>query len=240
MRKHYRCLDISQNPYATVLMPEPMDYFASCSATDICKIKCYAEITAFEEELAKYNASSSSITDSTTITKVQESQFFSALDRDAYTPMKIAAIVQLTDCRRVCGGSAVGDENENSEYVTGFEVNDINHCIAIAGVVANSSIAVKKYCVPKAFGQGIRSEPSEEWHVWYSEEWSGTVIDLYFADVTRGDSLIALRDNRGRSLQTGLAREQFISVHPREIQLDPSFFNFQYGTATNRCASDES
>lgn len=37
-----RCTDFESNPYSTVLIPEPMDYFSACSATSVCEAKCRA------------------------------------------------------------------------------------------------------------------------------------------------------------------------------------------------------
>jgi hypothetical protein len=49
-----RCMDFSQNPYAIVLMPEPVDYFAACGSTTLCATKCSSEMNAFEKEVARY------------------------------------------------------------------------------------------------------------------------------------------------------------------------------------------
>jgi hypothetical protein len=76
-------------------------------------------------------------------------------------------------------------------------------CITIAGLPSNCTVAICKYCVPKAQGRGVRSAPTETWFVWYSEEWSDTLLDLKFLDTVLGDAVAALRDNKGRSLQTG-------------------------------------
>jgi hypothetical protein len=51
-QKSHRCMDFSSNPYATVLIPEPIDYFAACGATPVCGAKCGAEFTAFDTQLA--------------------------------------------------------------------------------------------------------------------------------------------------------------------------------------------
>ena len=44
-------MDFLTNPYATVLIPEPMDYFSACSATSMCEAKCRAEFAAFDRQL---------------------------------------------------------------------------------------------------------------------------------------------------------------------------------------------
>ncbi len=43
-----RCTDFESNPYATVLIPEPMDYFSACSGTSMCEAKCRSEYNAFD------------------------------------------------------------------------------------------------------------------------------------------------------------------------------------------------
>jgi hypothetical protein len=137
-------------------------------------------------------------------------RFFEDLSEDAYTPMQIFAMVELSDCRRVCGG-AVTDNEDGTPRV------NRDTCIAIAGVdAANASVAVRKYCVPKALGLGVWSQPFESWGVWYSEDWTDTLVELKFTDTQYGDTLVAYRDNRGNS--DTLAKgppEQFVSVHPR-------------------------
>ena len=98
----HRCLDFSSNPYATVLIPEPMDYFAACSATSMCHAKCNAEFNAFDRQLAEEAALHSLSPMSKTVEKTTESMLFVDLDEDAYTPMNIMAMVELSDCRYVC------------------------------------------------------------------------------------------------------------------------------------------
>ncbi len=45
-------MDFASNLYATVLIPEPIHYFAACCATLMCEAKCGAEFTAFDMQLA--------------------------------------------------------------------------------------------------------------------------------------------------------------------------------------------
>jgi hypothetical protein len=58
-------------------------------------------------------------------------------------------------------------------------------------------------------------------------------VDLKFTDTVSGDVVIALRDNKGRTLETGPV-EQFVSVHPRRIQQDASAYDRMYGSRQNR------
>lgn len=46
-------MDFSTNPFTTVLIPEPIDYFAACSATSVCEAKCFPEISSFQQAKAK-------------------------------------------------------------------------------------------------------------------------------------------------------------------------------------------
>jgi hypothetical protein len=94
-----RCMDFASNPYATVLMPEPMDYFAACSATSMCQAKCHADFQAFDRQLATEMALHSVDPVTKTIEKTTESLLFVDLDEDAFTPMRIMAMVELSDCR---------------------------------------------------------------------------------------------------------------------------------------------
>jgi len=76
-----------------------MDYFASCSATSMCHAKCQAEFDAFDRQLAEEAALHSMSPVSKTVEKTTESMLFVDLDEDAYTPMNILAMVELSDCR---------------------------------------------------------------------------------------------------------------------------------------------
>jgi hypothetical protein len=94
-------MDFLTNPYATVLIPEPMDYFSACSATSMCEAKCRAEFAAFDRQLAQEAALHSMSPVTKTVEKTVESMLFLDLDDDAYTPMNIMAMVELSDCRCV-------------------------------------------------------------------------------------------------------------------------------------------
>jgi uncharacterized protein YqgC (DUF456 family) len=53
-----RCTDFENNPFATVLIPEPFDYFASCGATTLCSLKCATDIAAFDDAKEAFQQSS--------------------------------------------------------------------------------------------------------------------------------------------------------------------------------------
>lgn len=75
--------------------------------------------------------------------------------------------------------------------------------------------------------------------VWFSEEWTHTLVEVKFLDTISGDSLVALRNNKGGTLSTG-PTEHFVSVHPRIIQTmayeGASTYDMLYGTAEDRNA----
>jgi hypothetical protein len=85
-------MDFATNPYATVLIPEPMDYFAACGSTSMCKAKCRSEYDAFERQLLQEEAVHSMVPVVRTVEKVTESLLFVDLDDDTFTPMNILAI----------------------------------------------------------------------------------------------------------------------------------------------------
>jgi hypothetical protein len=202
-----KCSDFENNAFATVLIPEPYDYFAICATTSICALKCSVEMQAFDEARLQYTQSGSPKVVQTTATSL----FFNDKDDDSDMPMKIVTLVQLSECESICGGST-----------------SLDACIAVAGISANSTILVKKYCVPKLVGYSVRSAPTETWNVWGSENWTVSALDIQFTDTIWGDTLVVLRDGIGR---TGMGpQEQFVTVHPRSIQQDEQVWERWYST----------
>jgi hypothetical protein len=127
-----KCTDFIANPYATVLLPEPLDYFSVCGKTSLCRTKCLADISAFEMAYAR-DVTSTMTPQSTVISKTQESLMFMDLNLDAYTPMKIESVVQLLDCSKICGST--------EDYVGSTGVN-VDTCTAIVGLATNNTIKV--------------------------------------------------------------------------------------------------
>jgi hypothetical protein len=206
-----RCLDFDGNPFATVLIPEPFDYFAGCAMTTLCENKCRTEISTFNDALLRYGQQGNS----RRLDTVATSLFFNNLDEDALMPMKIVTMVELSNCDVVCGGTSSTDT-----------------CIAVAGISANETIIVKKYCVPRAVGYSVRSASSETWTVWYSANWTSSATDIQFADTIDGDVLVVLRDGRGQSNMG--PDEQFVTIHPRSIQTNGAEWDRWYSTEPDR------
>ena len=187
-----RCMDFDGNPFATVLIPEPFDYFAACGRTTLCDNKCRTEITAFDQALSMHAQQGKPKTLGTVVTSL----FFNDIDEDSLMPMKIVTMVQLSTCDAVCGGTAATDT-----------------CVAVAGISSNETILVKKYCIPRAVGYSVRSAPLETWTIWYSEAWTMSATDIQFADTLDGDTLVVFRDGSG---QSGMGPyKQFVTIHPR-------------------------
>jgi len=71
----------------------------------------------------------------------------------------------------------------------------------------------------------------------HSEEWSHTLVDVKFLDTVSGDSVVALRNNKGGPSSTG-PPEHFVSIHPRAIQQrkleGAMIFDLLYGTSQDR------
>jgi hypothetical protein len=62
--------------------------------------------------------------------------------------------------RPICGGdSVIASSGKNPK--------NLDTCIAVAGLPANNTLSIRKYCVPKAQGKGVRSALTETWFVWY-------------------------------------------------------------------------
>jgi hypothetical protein len=168
------CMDFENNPFATVLIPEPFDYFAGCAATTQCGLACSVEIASFESALVQFQQSPQPKVTNTYTTSL----FFNDMDEDSDMPMKIVTLVELSECTKICSTA-------------------LDSCLAVAGLAGNNTIMVKKYCVPRAMGYSVRSEPSEEWTIWGSEEWTTGALDIQFADTFSGDVLVVLRDGVG-------------------------------------------
>lgn len=225
-----RCTDVETNPYATVLLPEPMDFWGACSVTETCRKKCMGVMMLFEEEKAlavsRKTASERGLYTTKTVTNDVESKLFVGVDGDAYTPFKILAMVELEDCSVVCGGAAAGISDG---FAVEFEVSDNRDaCVAVAGITDSVELRVQKYCLPMSLGAGAWQQQSEGWTVQGSGEFIDTVLQVAFSESRRGDTLVVLRDNTGSGMP-GPERE-LVTVHPRKVQANREEFEVLYGT----------
>ena len=199
-----------------------MDYWGACAATSLCKAKCFLEIEEFESVSFDQGVLDDFSGGVEIVTRDVESHFFLDMNSDAYTPFNILSMVQLESCELVCGLQTI-------DVATEF-ISDTNKdtCVAIVGVSEIQELTVEKYCVPKAFGEGVRKEARESWTVTGSAQFIDSVIEVRFADTVKGDTLIVHRDNSG-STNPG-PKKDFITVHPRSIQQDTLVFSEFYST----------
>lgn len=208
-----RCLDFEENRAgAVVLIPEPYDYFSSCALTSFCGTLCSVELEAFKKALSLYEVQPTSIVRTATI----DAPFFSGADsEDSYMPMHIVAVAELTG--PICPSNA--------------------RAMGVAGVNFNGTLAVKKFCLPKVRGVSVYHVPLESWTVWFSEDWAETVVDMQFADVFMGDSLVILRDGSGYTAEQATIKgpdETFLSIHTRMSQQDVNIWRRYFFTPESR------
>jgi len=85
------CLDIGHDPNVVVLMPWPQDYFHGCGATSLCRSKCSDLWDVFEDKFG--NSGGVSLTPAPVVVNA-ESLYFPTLSVEAFTPMKVMALIQ--------------------------------------------------------------------------------------------------------------------------------------------------
>ena len=129
----------------------------------------HTEFKSFDRQLAVEAAAQFSDTGSRTIQKTVESMLFTELNEDTYMPMNIMAMVELSDCTSVCGGIYAAEQGTDDAVQSSLPEENKDTCIAVAGLPSNNTVMVKKYCVPKAQGRGVKLAPTETWFIWFSE-----------------------------------------------------------------------
>lgn len=172
------CTNFQTNPYVTLIIPEPVDYFRPCGQTSVCRSRCRAEIEAFEAA----NTNPSVITQP--YTTRSNTPFFLKVDEGSVTPMTIIATTELTDCEYVCGKRASQAHPDK--------------CVAIAGVVGDSDLTVMLYCIPTMPGVGVRKDDSKVWIAKGTLPLMNKVIDIMFLDYRRGEGLVLISENKNR------------------------------------------
>ena len=213
-----QCWNYNTNAYASVLMPEPSDFWNVCGTTEMCRSKCYGVVSLFENALASYKQTmlpGEEPYKSKTIERTVESKMFLDTNRDSVLPFNVLAMVELLDCSLICGTQSEG-------YIEDFVTIDTpridlsrDTCVAVAGISESLELQVAKYCIPRAPGQGVRRQEDQTWTVSGSNDFIGTIMQVFFADTVDGDTLIVFRDNTA-SKHGG---NDIITVHPRSIQV---------------------
>ena len=178
-----QCLNYNEDPDVVVIMPYPSDYFQACGATSLCRAKCAGVWDAFDSSLAASTVKSTA----QRVQVVVESLFFPALTIDAFTPMKIRAMVQPSAaiCELVCGGDSISNSK-----ISNSKIGDT--CLAVGGV-SSGAVVVQHYCVPIMMTSSVyrTTDASLEWTVDGSSAWSDNLLKLQFGD-PNGHTLVAL------------------------------------------------
>ena len=104
------CDAFDVSPYVMSIIPEPVDYFSSCTDTVDCRVLCKEEYDAFEEAKQKIVASGIELGYETSVGVMLESMFFSNSDIEQgrnKPPFMIQDVVELParPCAVVCSGS---------------------------------------------------------------------------------------------------------------------------------------
>lgn len=210
------CMDFEQNPFASVLIPEPYDFWGACGATSLCRMKCSPLFLAFEAEKAKALYRGPAVQ---SLSRTVESRFFQQVDRDAFMPFPILAMVQLGQCRGICP-PAPEARNQNAR-------SNPDTCIAVAGVGGDLLLTVHKYCVPASMGLSVSRAEAQTWAVAGSAGFAAEIVSVFFSETGRGDTLLVLRDHSG-SPGPRRVENELLTVHSREMQ-DQFFFEELFG-----------
>ena len=193
------CLDIGHDPNVVVLMPWPQDYFQGCSHTTLCRSRCSDLWDAFDQS---YNASGGVSTTLAPVTVNAESLYFPTLTAEAFTPMRIMALIQPGDdvCLGVCG-----------------RAGDL--CTAVAGV-KNAVATVQYYCIPSMMSASVyrTQDATLEWQAQGSEDWTDLATQMNFAD-RDGRFLIALTSAGQLYMASGSATVQLANLTTQTLDV---------------------
>ena len=139
-----QCLNLEQDPFIVVIMPQPVDYFQSCGTTDMCHSRCNAEWTRLQTALAAYPPSA--VRTPVVFTSTLESSFFPVGGDSVQAPGKIAALSQPSDglCELVCTAGAEG-------------------CVGVAYTL-EGVFNINYYCVPLSPTQNVYLSSHETAH----------------------------------------------------------------------------
>jgi hypothetical protein len=147
------CDNYETNPYVSVLIPQPVDYWRVCTKTDVCRVRCKQQMEAFE--MVRPQAVLTTSTQA-----VVESLFFPTISGDVYTPFPdtgILALLELTSCP-MCS-----ETGTDRCFIAG----------GFAGV--NAHFQVQQYCVPSALGDSVTKAGQ-----WETLGISGKSIEIEF------------------------------------------------------------
>jgi hypothetical protein len=161
------CSDFDGDPHVVVLVPQPVDYFARCAGTSMCKGvggKCAPEWQQFERELVQGAG-----TASTTVTVATESPFFPGEVDMSLALESAVAFVQVPSTQGVCLERA--------------RTTPPDYALAVAELVGGG-LRVQYWCAPHSSSSGVyRSETGDGYG---PTALPGRVLTANFGDDTGG------------------------------------------------------
>lgn len=138
------CNNFADNPYVVTLIPQPVDYFRACGLTDTCRLRCLAEIQAFEAQNVQAPIQELE-------TKTVNSLFFNDMDDDTYAAIRAVAVMEMHNCSYACG----------FVQTTGAYSD---RCFLVGGENQNGQLQILSYCAPVQIGANVRRGP-QDWTV---------------------------------------------------------------------------
>ena len=162
-----KCTDFSGDPHVVVIVPQPVDYFARCAGTSMCKGvggKCWQEWASFQGALAEAAAAPTQQTMSVSI----ESSFFPGVETDDSLALTgVVAVVEVPSTQGMCLARA---RTAPPDYV-----------LAVAELVGG--VRVQYWCAPLISSSGVyRSEVADGGYG--PTALPGTVTSAQFGDDT--------------------------------------------------------
>ena len=163
-----KCTDFLGDPHVVVLVPQPVDYFARCAGTSMCKGvggKCWPEWASFQGALAEEAAAPTRQTVSVAI----ESAFFPGAETDQSLALAGAlALVEVPSAQGMCLARA--------------RTVPPDYALAVAELVGGG-LRVQYWCAPLISSSGVyRSEAADGGYG--PVALPGTVMSAQFGDDT--------------------------------------------------------
>jgi len=143
-----KCTDFSGDPHVVVLVPQPVDYFARCASTSMCKGvggKCWTEWASFQAVLAE---SSATALKAQTMSVATESAFFPGAETDESLALTGAmAVVEVPSAQGMCLARA--------------RTAPPDYALAVAELVGSGGLRVQYWCAPLISSSGVYRSDAE-------------------------------------------------------------------------------
>jgi len=125
-----KCSDFQGNPHVVSIIPQPMDYFQTCSKTSNCKMKCASEWALFKEVKTQPILQP-------TISVSYESVFFPGEYDNTMEVYNVSAVLEL-------------DQSMYPDYCTVRGDNLPEDYVIMVTEVFGRALQIKVWCVPQA------------------------------------------------------------------------------------------